>query len=77
MKRRRPNQRFLLCVRNDGYPASLMIRRLYEQVPDDDAGAHGLVRVIDESDEDYLYPAKLFAELNVPSNIARAMSVAG
>jgi hypothetical protein len=58
MKRRRPNVRYLLCVRNDGYPASLMTRRLYEQLPDAEGEAHGLVRVVDESGDDYLCPEK-------------------
>jgi hypothetical protein len=74
MKRRRPNERYLLCVRNDGYPASLLTRRLYEQLPDDAAEAHGLVRVIDESGDDYLYPEKLFANVDLPRPILRAIA---
>ena len=74
MKRRRPNTQYLLCVRNDDYPASLMTRRLYEQLSDPEAEAHGLVRVIDESGGDYLYPRKLFAGLDLPRTVLRALA---
>lgn len=43
------------------YRVSLVVRRLYRVIPDRDAEHHGLVRAVDESDEDYLYPEKLFA----------------
>jgi hypothetical protein len=61
-------------VRNDGYPASLMTRRLYEQLPDAEAKSHGLVRVVDESGDDYLYPAKLFTTLDLPRPVLRAIA---
>jgi hypothetical protein len=64
MKSRRPGIRYLLCVKNDGYPASLLVRGLYEQLPDVDRAAHGLVRIIDECGDDYLYPEKFFAGLD-------------
>ena len=58
--------RFLICIRNDGYPASLETRKVYQELPDPDAEAQGLVRVIDESGEDYLFPKSMFlpVELN-------------
>ena len=74
MRRRRRTAQFLLCVRNEGYPASLQTRRLYEHVSDKDAESRGLVRVIDESGEDYLYPQKLFASVNLPLPVVRAMA---
>jgi len=57
--------KFLLCVDNKGYEASLEIRKLYEQIPDRDAERHGQVRIIDESGEDYLYPAEFFAPVRI------------
>jgi hypothetical protein len=66
---------YLLCVQNEDYPASLMTRRLYEQILDPEAEARGLVRVIDESGEDYLYPRKLFANLELPRTVLRALAV--
>jgi hypothetical protein len=74
MRRRRRTAQYLLCVRNNGYPASLQTRRLYEQLPDKEAEARGLVRVIDESGEDYLYPQKLFATVNLPLPVVRAIA---
>jgi len=52
--------KFLVCVENKGYEASLELRKLYETIPDREAEQHGQVRIIDESGEDYLYPAKYF-----------------
>ena len=67
---------YLLCVRNDGYPASLLVRRLYERVPDRNATARGLFRVVDESGEDYLYPEKFFVPIALPRPVTRAIRAA-
>ncbi len=58
-------QRFLLCVNNDAYPASLEVRKVYQALPDRAAAAKGFVRVIDESGEDYLYPATHFVAVDL------------
>ena len=57
--------KFLLCVDNEGYEASLEIRKLYEQILDKEAERHNQVRIIDESGEDYLYPARFFAPVRL------------
>ena len=57
--------RFLLCVNNKGYEASLELRKLYESLPDKGAEQHGQVRIIDESGEDYLYPTTYFAPVRL------------
>jgi hypothetical protein len=49
--------KFLLCVGNKGYEASLELRKLYEQLPDKEVERHNQFRIIDESGEDYLYPS--------------------
>ena len=59
----------MLCLDHGGYPESLEPRKLYEVIPDDKAAAEGMVRVIDESGEDYLYPQSCFAELPLSSNV--------
>jgi hypothetical protein len=69
----RRKKRFVVCVRNTGYPASLELRKIYEALPDDDAAGHGLVRVIDESGEDYLYPANFFKAVELPQEVATAV----
>jgi hypothetical protein len=58
-------QKFLLCVDNEGYEASLEARKLYETIPDKEAERHKQVRIIDESGEDYLYPSKFFAPVRL------------
>jgi hypothetical protein len=64
---------FAVCLRNDEFAASLEVRKLYPLVDDPDAEANELVRVIDESGEDYLYPARLFRKLALPSDVQRAL----
>ena len=51
---------FGLCLNNDGYAASLEVGKVYRVIPDDEAAAHGYIRVIDESGEDYAYTANRF-----------------
>jgi hypothetical protein len=50
----------VVCIDNEGYPASLEPRKIYVSIPDADAEKDGLIRVIDESGEDYLYPRTRF-----------------
>ena len=61
--------RFAICVRNDDYPASLELRKLYRVVEDDFADQHDLLRVIDESGEDYLYPGAYFRRVALPKPV--------
>jgi hypothetical protein len=58
-------QKFLLCVDNEGYEASLEIRKLYEMIPDREAERHNQVRIFDESGENYLYPSRFFASVRL------------
>ena len=58
-------RKFMLCVDNEGYEASLEIRKLYEKIPDKEAERHDQVRIIDESGEDYLYPSSFFAPVRL------------
>ncbi|CAA9365036.1 MAG: hypothetical protein AVDCRST_MAG89-4023 [uncultured Gemmatimonadetes bacterium] len=69
----RADVRFALCVRNEGYPASLEIRKLYPVLPDLDAAEHGLIRVVDESGEDYLYPADNFLMIPLSRDVEEAL----
>lgn len=67
---------FVVCVRNDGYEVSLERRKIYQAVADADAARHGQVRIIDESGEDYLYPAACFRSLDLPPAVRRAVAAA-
>lgn len=60
---------FAICIDNRGYEVSLEIRKLYEVLADVDAEKHGQIRVIDESGEDYLYPATSFTCISLPENV--------
>jgi hypothetical protein len=71
-KRHRDAQ-FAVCIDNEGYSASLELGKLYRILPDKDAQSHGLVRVVDESGEDYAYSSNRFHSMKVPSEIERAL----
>jgi len=68
---------YVLCIKNEGYPASLEVRKVYVTLPDTDAAQHGLLRVIDESSEDYLYPRDFFVPITIPEAAEAAFSGAG
>jgi hypothetical protein len=57
---------FAVCVSNEGYPASLELRKIYRIVRDEKAAKHKMVRVVDESGEDYLYPERFFVAIELP-----------
>lgn len=57
---------WLVCVANTGYEIDLEPRKLYERVVDEAAEQKGLVRIIDDSGEDYLFPVALFAAIDLP-----------
>jgi hypothetical protein len=65
---------WVVCVRNDGYEASLERRKIYEMIADPVADAHHQLRVIDESGEDYLFPARYFATIELPAAVRRALA---
>ena len=65
--------RFAVCVRNDGYEASLERNKIYTILPDDEAERDGDVRVIDESGEDYLFSADRFVTIEVPTAVRASL----
>lgn len=75
MKRRKTPSQFAICIRNEGCE-DLELRKVYQVLPDEAAAADGYVRVIDESGEDYLYPADYFVVVEVPREAERALLVA-
>jgi hypothetical protein len=68
-EKQQSNPRFAVCVQNEGYEASLERNKLYVVLPDPDAEREADVRVVDESGEDYLYPADWFVALEVPKAV--------
>ena len=73
MKRKTISHQFVVCVKNRGYRASLELRKIYQKIPDDDAASTGHLRIIDESGEDYLYPAEWFIALELPQAVGKAL----
>lgn len=68
--------KFVVCLNNEGYAASLEIGKLYQIIPDEEAEKLGGLRVIDEDGEDYFYDAEMFYPLQVPPIVAeRIISV--
>jgi hypothetical protein len=63
-----------VCVTNAGYPAALEKRKIYAAIADADAEKVGMVRVVDESGDDYLYPRSFFSEIRVSPALARALA---
>jgi hypothetical protein len=63
---------FVVCVNNDECE-DLDVRKIYQVLPDQAAAADGLLRIVDESGEDYLYPAKLFLQIELPQAIEKAL----
>ena len=71
MATKKNSSRYLLCIRNDDYPASLEVRKVYRKLADATAAARHFVRVVDESGEDYLYPESYFVPIELPQAAAR------
>ena len=73
MERYLSQTQFVVCINNSGYPASLEVRKIYQVIPDARSEAHQLVRVIDESGEDYLYPASHFEPVTVSPAVKKSL----
>ena len=72
-KRNETIPEFVVCINNEGYPASLELHKIYRAVPDKNAAADDDLRVIDESGEDYIYPASYFAPIKVPAAVEESL----
>lgn len=70
-KSKRATSRFVICVENKGYVASLENRKIYLALADAAALKHGPLRVIDESGQDYLYPKSLFLPITIPQSLRK------
>jgi hypothetical protein len=77
VKLKAENSHFVVCVRNRGFAASLELRKVYRVVPDPAAERRRLMRVIDESGKDYLFPQSCFMIIELPAPVARAIVAAG
>ena len=76
MRRKQTDRRFVLCVKNDECD-DLETRKVYRMSVDQKAEKDGYLRVIDESGDDYLYPASYFVQLGLPHEAEQAIAAAG
>lgn len=73
---RSAGRHYYVCINNEGYAVSLELRKIYEALPDPDAERHGQLRIIDESGEDYLYPADHFVTITLSQAVRQALKLA-
>jgi hypothetical protein len=69
-------KQLVVCIDNSGYPASLEKRKIYVALRDVGAEKHGLLRIVDESGEDYLYPKVTFRSIALPQAVKKAVLAA-
>jgi len=73
---RTASNHLVVCISNDGYPASLEKRKIYVALRDAASEKHGLLRVIDESGGDYVYPRAFFRPIELPQTVKKAVLAA-
>jgi len=73
MSQRKPAFKFAVCINNADYPAFLELLKIYRVLPDEDAATDGDIRVVDESGEDYLYPAEHFVFVELPRSVEKSL----
>ncbi len=67
--------KYVICLQNEGYEASLEVRKLYKVIEDEKASASHFLRIIDESGEDYVYPEDFFINIDLPHSIEQAIEI--
>jgi hypothetical protein len=72
-KKKNPTLSYAVCINNDGYKASLEVGKLYQIIADETAEGDGMIRVIDESGEDYLFEAERFYPVELPPALAKEL----
>lgn len=71
---KKQSDHYVVCISNEGYHASLEPRKIYISVADAEAKKLSMLRVVDESGEDYLFPADRFVPVTFPRKVAEAIS---
>jgi hypothetical protein len=75
MESQKSRPRLVICVQNRGCD-DLVLRKIYQILPDESAVRSGYVRIVDESGEDYLYPENYFVPIELPEDVEKAILVA-
>jgi hypothetical protein len=60
------NAKYGMCINNKGYPLDLTLHKVYRILPDGKGEKHGMIRIVDDIGEDYLYPEKHFVPIQIP-----------
>ncbi|HEV7798940.1 MAG TPA: hypothetical protein VGO73_12320 [Pyrinomonadaceae bacterium] len=68
--------RVVICINNGGYVDDLKVRTVYQSLPDESATKSNYLRIVDETGEDYLYPAELFAPIELPRELEKVLLTA-
>ena len=76
MARRNSMPRYVVCIRNRTFRASLELRKIYRMIPDEKAARRHFLRIVDESGEDYLYPEQCFLPIELPKSLKKALQLA-
>lgn len=66
-------QQFVICIKNEDYPASLQLWKVYRVLPDEKGARHNVIRVVDESGGDYLFSASYFVPVRLPLAVKSAI----
>jgi hypothetical protein len=69
------SHQFVVCLKNNCYEASLEPRKIYQALSDKEAESHKMIRVIDESGEDYLFPISLFSPISLPQTLVKELAL--
>lgn len=72
-KKKEVEIQFAVCINNRDYPASLELHKIYKVLPDEEGAQDGDLRIIDESREDYLYPADWFVMVKLPEKVEESL----
>ncbi len=70
------SKHFVICIDNEGFPASLERRKIYVALRDPAVEKHGLLRIVDESGDDYAYPKSFFRAITLPAPVKKAVLAA-
>lgn len=73
LETKKPEAEFVVCLKNEGYVASLELHKIYRVLPDPQAEKDGDLRIVDESGEDYLYPKDWFVLIDVPEVVEASL----
>jgi hypothetical protein len=69
------NAKFVMCIHNENYPVDLTVHMVYKVLPDESADKRGWIRIVDNTGEDYLYPARKFVPVQIPEEAERGFEL--